>query len=143
MPSGHVRIIPDSTFVQWQRSFEKLGRVPISQAAVREWEQTIEVMFDLTQQYAHVLSGDMVRSGKYQIDEVTKLEIKGSITYGGGQRSNTKPHWQHQEIDYTKYELERGGSHDFFKRAHQAAERRLEEGSKAALMAHLSSLRWR
>lgn len=138
-----LRIHPDATFVQWLSSFTKLGHIPISQSAVDEWEQATEVMFDLTQQYAHVLSGDMVRSGTMGIESVSANTITAHITYGGGQRSNTRPHWKNQEIDYTKYELRRGGSHDFFKRAHQSAEARLQAGAKAAIVAHINSLRWR
>lgn len=138
-----IRITTDQTFALWVRSFTKLGSIPISPAAVEEWEQAVEVMFDLTQQYAHVLSGDMVRSGEMGIDEVSRTSIQASIRYGGGQRSNTKPHWKHQTIDYTKYELRRGGSHDFFQRAHQAAENRLQRGARDALMAHINSQRWK
>ena len=139
-----IRIHPDATFVQWVKSFTKLASgMPMSREAVEEWEQATEVMFDLTQQYAHVLSGDMLRSGTMGIEEVSRTSITAHITYGGGQRSNTRPHWEHQKIDYVKYELRRGGSHDFFKLAHQSAERRLQAGAKAAMMAHINSLRWK
>lgn len=141
MPS-EIRIYPDARFVRWQRNFDKLGTKPMSREAIEEWEIATEVMFDLTQQYAHVLSGDMKGSGEMEIASSTPTSITAHITYGGGQRSNVKPHWKHQTIDYTQYELQRGESHDFFSRAHQRAQDRLEKGSLNAMMAQMNTERW-
>lgn len=137
-----IRIFPDARFVRWQRNFDKLGRKPMSRAAVEEWEQSTEVMFDLTQQYAHVLSGDMKKSGTMGVEEVTPTSITCHITYGGTRKSDAKPHWKHQFVDYTQYELRLGGDHDFFQRAHRKAQDRLEKGAMNAMMTHLNSERW-
>lgn len=141
MPS-EIRIFPDARFVRWQRNFEKLGSRPMSREAIDEWEQATEVMFDLTQQYAHVLSGDMKKSGKMEIESHDRTSITAAITYGGTQKSDAKPTWKHQLVDYTQYELARGESHDFFSRAHKKAQDRLEQGALDALKAQFNSERW-
>jgi len=141
MPS-EIRIRPDENFIRWTRNFQKLGSKPISPAAVMEWELATEILFDLTQQYAHVDSGDMKRSGKMHMERPGANSITGVITYGGTRKSDAKPHWKHQMVDYTKYEIARDGQHDFVARARRSAENRLQKASLKALEKHIGSERW-
>ena len=136
------RIYPDAVYARWIRNFNKLGTQPMSRAAIAEWEVHAEILFDLTQQYAHVDSGDMKRSGDVKFESSSPTSITSIISYGGGRKSDAKPHWKHQFIDYTKYELERDGQHDFFKRAQSAGEKRMAKGALRALEKHIGSERW-
>lgn len=124
--ANEMRIYAAGDFDRWLNAFNELGGPGVPAAAVEEWNVACEILFGATQQYAHVLSGDMLSSGKLEVD-VEGKDVVGTITYGGGQRSNTKPHWKHQEIDYVPYELARGGSHDFIDRAVVKTVPRLEE----------------
>jgi uncharacterized protein YprB with RNaseH-like and TPR domain len=141
MPS-EIRIRPDETFIRWTRNFAKLGTKPISPAAVAEWEIGTEILFDLTQQYAHIDSSDMKRSGKFHMQRPSTTEITGVITYGGTRKSDAKPWWKHHLVDYTKYEVARGGEHDFITRARRASEHRLQKLALKALEKHIGSERW-
>lgn len=115
MGSRTIKIDMGHKLPHWGRGFDRLDG-PIPDGAVKEWTEACEVFFGATQQYAHVLSGDMVSSGRLSMSRGLS-EIEGLIEYNGGRRSNAKPWWKHQEIDYTQYEVARGGSHDFFRRA--------------------------
>lgn len=127
MARDMIVIYGDETFRQWLRGLAKMGeRIP--QASVDEWNDACEVLFGATQQYAHVLSGDMLSSGRLKVER-EGLTVVGTITYGGGQRTNIPSHWKHQEIDYTPFELARRGSHDFIERAVVKTIPRLEEAA--------------
>ncbi|QOP66160.1 hypothetical protein SEA_DANIELLEIGNACE_19 [Arthrobacter phage DanielleIgnace] len=141
---GTVRIMADRGLVRWQKGFrgvaEKSRHLP--HGVVHKWQTAVEVMFGATQQMIHVVSGDLQGSGRMDIVEETGETVTAAITYGGGRRSNAKPTWKHQEIDYAKYELERGGSHDFFTRAEKKSRKRLQEGVGEGLVELMKSEDW-
>lgn len=140
---GRIVIVPDARFLRWVSNFEKIGRGgPLPMAAVREWENAVEMLFAAGQQYAHVDSGDMLSSGRMEIEDKSGGRITGAITYGGTRKSDAKPWWKHQFVDYTKYELERGGAHDFLKRASNATHRRLTGASGDVLKKIMEAERW-
>lgn len=141
MARGYVKIIADRKMVKWVKNFGELG-AKVTPGAVKEWEAATEVMFGATQQYIHVDSGDLQGSGSIEIEDETRHTITAAISYGGGQRSNAKPHWKHQEIDYAKYELERGGSHDFFQRAANKTHKRLQQGVGDGLRRMVEEMDW-
>ena len=140
---GSFTIYPDARFRRWVSNFDRIGRTgPPPPAAVREWETAVEMMFAASQQYVHIDSGDLLSSGSCEIEDVDSHTITGAITYGGTRKSDAKPWWKHQFVDYTKYELERGGSHDFLKRASNATHRRLTAASGDVLKKMMEQERW-
>lgn len=112
---------------RWEHGFEQLALPHVQEAVKREWEQAVEVLFSATQSYAHVLSGDMVDTGDYEMS-VDGTKVIGAISYGGLASSGN-------DVDYTKYELARGGSHDFYARGMQKSRKRLEKGTADMLRA--------
>ena len=87
-----------------------------------------EVLFSHTQQYAHVLSGDMKSTGNLEVElGESGLTIDADLSYGGPAASG-------EDVDYTIYELRRGGSHDFFARALKQSTKILEEGGGHAMI---------
>jgi len=129
MARSSVRFVQDDTFAHWLSSFRKLKdgeKLPAS--AVREWRAANEVLFSHTQQYAHVLSGDMKSTGNLEVElGESGLTIDADLSYGGPASSG-------EDVDYTVYELRRGGSHDFFARALKQSTSILEEGVGHAMI---------
>ncbi|AMM44196.1 hypothetical protein BJD78_gp26 [Arthrobacter phage KellEzio] len=117
-----VRFIQDETLAHWVSSFRHLENKPLPASVVREWRAANEVFFSNTQQAAHVLSGDMKRTGSLEVElHESGILIDADLSYGGMAPSG-------EDVDYTIYELRRGGSHDFFARGLRQSTRILEEG---------------
>jgi hypothetical protein len=142
MGRSSIRIYPDARFVRWVHNFNGLGRGPLPRGTVEAWRTATEVFFGATQQMIHVDSGDLLGSGKMEIEDETHESVTAAVTYGGGRKSDAKPWWKHQEIDYAKYELGRGGSHDFFARAAQKTHKRLQQGAGNALVKMMEAEEW-
>lgn len=106
---------------RWTHGFEKLDDPRVSAAAVRAWDTAVEVFFAATQQYAHVLSGDMISTGRYETKQ-DGGDIVGTLEYG----DQIGP--SGEMVDYVKYELRRKGSHDFYARGYRATRERLDQG---------------
>jgi hypothetical protein len=122
---GSIVLFCDTSI--WTRGFEQLALPHVQHAAEQEWEQAVEVLFSATQSYAHVLSGDMVDTGDYEMS-VEGTQVIGAISYGGLASNGN-------DVDYVKYELGRGGSHDFYARAMHRSRERLEKGTADMLKA--------
>jgi hypothetical protein len=120
MPSGLLVMRVDLS--RWTGGFDKLSEPHVSQAAVDEWDKAVEVLFAATQRYAHVLSGDMVSTGRYSTAKDGD-QIVGTVEYG----DQIGP--SGEMVDYVQYELRRKGSHDFFARGVRSSRSRLEEGA--------------
>lgn len=71
------------------------------------WKQATDVMFDRSQQYAHVLTGENKASGEAEVDSEGPTTLVGRITY---------------DSDHAIYEENRGGEHAFLGRAWEATE---------------------
>lgn len=130
-PLYHV--VPDERFIRWQRGFDLLADKGVGPEQVRQWQAAVEVFYTATQRHAHVLSGDMKRSGRMEVRQDGGLEIVGSVRYGGtvGAGGN---------VDYVIYELRRGGSHDFFARGMNSARKRMEKAVGDAAFRRLKEL---
>ena len=91
---------------RWENGLTNL-QVDANAKAV--WDQAADVYFARTQQYAHVISGDMKRTGS----KTTRIEgqtvVSGAV-YGGIAPSG-------KNVNYVQFEIARGGSHDFLGRA--------------------------
>ena len=126
--ANSIQIVTDATFKMWINSFADLGTAYLPQEAIDEWELANELFFQETQAAAHILSGDMKRSGSMSV-KANGMLVEGSISYGGGP----------DNVDYVKYELARGGSHDFIRRGYLKAEKTLQAGVGTALMAAIAA----
>lgn len=133
MADDGIKIVRSAGFDSWVRGLERVGN-EIPREAEEEWEQAVEMLFGGTQQYAHVVSGDMVTGGEMAMHREGD-QLVGEISYGGNRRSDAKPWWKHQYVDYVEYELRRGGSHDFFQVALDRLTPAVEQGLSRALVA--------
>jgi hypothetical protein len=123
-----VRFIQDRTLAHWITALGSMDGKRLPPEAVREWRAANEVFFSNTQQAAHVLSGDMKRTGSLEVElGETGHVIEADLSYGGIAPSG-------EDVDYVIYELRRGGSHDFFARGLRQSTRILEEGVGAAMI---------
>lgn len=126
MAIKNLRVTVDSQYHKWEAGFARLGSGEIPHSAVRAWEDACEVYYGATQQYVHVISGDLKKSGRMHVHREAS-RVVGEISYAGKRRSK-----KHGLVDYTWYEVRRGGSHDFFRRAFVKSAPIMEE--MAALM---------
>ena len=83
----------------WIDGLDRLVR-GVGEHQVDEWRYATERFFDRTQQYTHIITGDLKASGRYGVDRA-RHEITGHVTYGGT-----------PQCDYAIYEFMRGGEHD-------------------------------
>ena len=83
----------------WIDGLNRLGD-RVGDKQVDAWQQATERMYDRTQQFVHILSGDLIASGRHSLER-GRRDITGMVTYGG-----TKA------CDYAIFEFARGGSHD-------------------------------
>lgn len=104
---GDVEFVEPPNWGSWVRGFKDLGR----KAAAADTARTmaLNLFFARTQQYVHIISGDLKRSGK-----VTK-SWSGGVWVGEVQYGST-------DVDYAHAEIARGGSHDFVGRAWESTE---------------------
>lgn len=108
MTSADVSITPN--FLQWADVFDSLGQIATNEAR-SVWEEFGQAFFDRTQEYAHVITGEMKASGHLDVG-------------GEGLETSIEVHY---DAEYTKYELARGGSHDFMTRGWQASRADFEQ----------------
>ena len=76
-------------------------------------EEVLKAMFVLTQAATHVISGSLKASGTMESD-FNKYIWTGRIMYGGALHRTAVPGPPNPLVDYAIYEMQRGGSHDFF-----------------------------
>jgi len=107
---------------RWGAGFGHIGR-EFGSPAERAWEQATETMFDFSQQYAHVVTGEMKGSGSFEVD-ATGREVTGRVVY---------------DSDHAIFEEERGGSHAFLTRAWESTEREFSESMPRAWEAVVDS----
>ncbi len=124
------RIEVDPLMGAWVRA---LSSFEVDDVAVREWQAVNDVYFSRTQQYAHVLSGDMKRSGRQETRTAGRQIITETV-YGGVSGSQGRP------VDYAIYEIRRGGSHDFIGRALNATATTFQQGLQDAVTAQMIDL---
>lgn len=99
---------------RWVEGFSNLTD-EVEPYAARTFEEAAEVMFSRSQTYAHVISGDMLSTGRVEMDE-GRDEVEARVVYGG------VPGRSGRIVDYAGFENARGGSHAFLDRAWEATE---------------------
>lgn len=103
--SGAIKVKVSAEWKAWERGFGSVGPALRSEGR-RRWQAVTDVMFDRSQQYAHVLSGDNKASGSASTT-ATSDELVGTIEY---------------DSDHAIFEENRGGEHAFIGRAWEATE---------------------
>lgn len=102
---------------RWANGFDNMDR-DLAEHVLVEWQTASDVMFEYTQEMAHILSGAMKADTDGAVVSVHDGAVEAEITYGpwvDDHGAPTKP--------YALYEIGRGGQHDFMTRAFVAAER--------------------
>lgn len=108
MASG-VKVTVSANYRRWQRGFSNLEREIIDKGR-DEWTAAMEMFYDRTQEFAHVLTGEMKSSGEVEVT-FGSGEITGTLTY---------------DSEHAVWEEQRGGSHAFITRGWEATESMFE-----------------
>jgi hypothetical protein len=103
MPSARVRFTTPPQVKAWSRGM-KDGEKHVFDAADTHWQAAADVLFDRSQQYVHVITGNLKASGRSRVYRLAKSTV-AEIAYGGG------------SVDYAGYEEARGGDHAYLSRA--------------------------
>lgn len=103
--SGTVTIKISANYERWIRGFDNVG-LEVQVAGERRWKQATEVLYDRTQSFVHVLSGDLKDSGDVEM-EMGAGQLIGRVAY---------------DMPYAAAEEARGGSHAYLARGWQATE---------------------
>jgi hypothetical protein len=104
MPGAiEVRISPN--FVRWEQGFADLPGAA-ARAAFRAWDDAARSFYGLSQEYVHVVSGDLKRSGSFKT-RADRDGLVAAVTY---------------DSDHAIYEEMRGGPHAFLGRAWEQSE---------------------
>lgn len=114
---ANVRVQVPQEFRRWVEGLT--GGIPVTAEAALLWTAVGETMFIKTQEFVHVLSGDLKASGRLVETQVDGHLATFEIEYGG---TATGTH----TVDYAPYEIARGGTHDFPARAARATEEMFE-----------------
>lgn len=122
--SGSIKVTVSPSWNRWVNGFNTIER-EAQNAARTEFQQAGEVFFARSQQFVHVLSGDLLASGSIEI-VATGGEVVARLTY---------------DTDYAIYENARGGSHAFIDRAWEATEQTFADALPGAWSKVVSS--WR
>lgn len=112
---GPVEIRVSANWKAWERGLGSLGQA-MGDRGRTIWQQATDVMFDRSQQYAHVLSGDNKESGSAET-VVDGNDLVGRITY---------------DSDHAIYEEARGGEHAYLGRAWEATQSTFERAMPKA-----------
>ena len=104
MVAGEAVVTITPNFEKW---IVGMDRLPIELEGVveRPWRAAADVMFDRSQQYVHVITGELKSSGKAAAVKVGPGEVTAEIEY---------------DAPYAIYEEQRGGSHAYLTRAFQS-----------------------
>jgi hypothetical protein len=94
--------------------------------AERSWESATETFFDWSQEFAHVVTGEMKGSGRFEVDLDGRLQVVGIVEY---------------DSDHAIFEELRGGMHAFLTRAWERTEHEFSEAMPRAWEAVVVS--WR
>lgn len=108
-----------------------LGRLADVSGGKAEWRAANDVFFSKTQQYVHVISGDLRTSGVLDVNDVGPT-IVATITYGGVEGTQGP-------VDYAAEEIARGGDHDFIGKAFGETTNILKAAVGAAMAATLTA----
>ena len=119
----YVTVTVSKELADWVKG---LSNFDLGDPAMEQWQAANDVFFERTQRFAHIISGDMKRSGRMETS-IEGKQIIGETTYGGV--TGTKG-----PVDYTVYELARGGSHDFIARALASTTSTLQDGLYEAIV---------
>lgn len=117
--AGAVNVTISANWERWQNGLRRFGQ-DTAEAAESTFRQAGEVFLSESQNRAHVLSGDMLSTGRLE-EETMGDEISVNLVYGG------IPGASGRIVDYALFEEQRGGSHAFMSLAWASTERMFAE----------------
>lgn len=132
---NEARFETGPTWAKWVKNFQHLEREGLDEESAAEWLQATEIMFDRTQQLVHIISGDLLDSGRVSITDRDKLSIESTITYGGTMGTEGP-------VDYATYEIARGGNHDFLTDGYQQSQAKLQRAAGQILENRFRRMGW-
>lgn len=101
--TNRIRIVADETWYKWISGLASL------KAPEESWAAAADIMFDYSQEYVHVITGNLKASGRVET-HADAGSVVAAVVYGGG------------VVDYSLTEERRGGSHAYLTRAWQSTE---------------------
>lgn len=101
--SDEFRIETPTSFRQWSLGARALAG-GFRGAGGPLWAAANDTFFGYTQEFVHVLSGDLKATGRQEI-HLEGSRVVATVEYGS------------DEVDYAQFEIDRGGEHDFMGRA--------------------------
>lgn len=108
--TGAVEVRVTANYDRWVSGFGNIQREAIEHGR-DAWEAATEVFFDRTQEYAHVVTGEMKASGKAEVD-IDADGLVGIVAY---------------DSEHAIFEEHRGGNHALITRGWEATEQMFRE----------------
>lgn len=96
-----VRMITPPELAQWVAGFDGMGQ-KVRAAGLIHWQVATEVFFSATQEFVHILSGDLLATGKQRV-----------FAFEGGKRIIGEVQYGSSKVVYALIENNRGGDHAF------------------------------
>jgi hypothetical protein len=107
-------LIIKSDMSQATREFDRLVTLPGSDPT--HLEAALGRVFAATASLVHVITGSLKNSGEAS-SEIKESSWTGTVAFGG-----PSPGSPHDPVRYARYEVQRGGTHDFIEQASQMGE---------------------
>lgn len=101
-----IRIVADAQFQKWIAGLSSFAPTAVEEELFAD---AGDVMFEYSQEFVHVISGDLKSSGRVS-SSLSGSDTEVTIEYGGN-----------GIVDYALAEENRGGSHAYLTRAYEAA----------------------
>lgn len=133
MVSGSIEVTVSAEWDRWVAGLSDVGP-QVEESAERTFEQAGDVFFSRTQSNVHVITGDLLSSGRV-VTERTRDGVQTEVRYGG------VPGASGRIVDYAVHEENRGGSHAFMARSWEQTEKMFARALPEAWDAVVSS--WR
>lgn len=119
-----ISVTVSANWDRWVAGFQNLAD-DAADVAESEFEAAAEVLLSRSQTYAHVLSGDMMSTGRLKVGR-SGDEVTATVEYGG------IPGASGRMVNYAGIENARGGSHAFMDRAVESTERMFSDAMPSA-----------
>ena len=105
MPRGEMEVTLSPVFDEWIDGWERFGE-EYSDEVQDALHDALQQMYGFSQQFVHVITGELKASGHVVMRRPMGTEVEGSVIY---------------DADYAIFEHQRGGEHAYLDRAYVAA----------------------
>ena len=114
--------------VEFDRWIEGMEDLDPSREVLLEWDRAMERFYGRSQETVHVISNELRRSGAHDTQLTERTECTGELVYGAT-----------PEVDYAKFEHDRGGEHAWMTIAFAMSRRDFERALGAGVDRHVRS----